>query len=91
MEGESHPQRGELEQVHSLGQPDRHPLRVSAGPLPGRQHLPRVQGGHAGRRDGDLQWDLRHSLLAGIRPHSVTEIHFKTLSYLLYLESSAVY
>ena len=63
--GESYSQRGELEQVHSPGQPDRHPLRVGAGPVPGRQHLPRLQGGHAGRGHGDLQRDLWDSVLAG--------------------------
>ena len=64
--GESYSQRGELEQVHPAGQPDRHPLRVGVGPLPGRQHLPRLQGGHAGRRHRDLQRDLWDSVLAGI-------------------------
>ena len=65
MEGESHPQRGELEPLHSPGQPDRHPLRGRPAPLPGHQRLPRVQGGDAGGGDGDIWRNLWHYLLAG--------------------------
>ena len=72
MEGESHPQRGELEQVHATGQSDGHPLRLRPAPLPGHKHLPRLQGGHPRRGHGDIQWDLRHSLLAGQGENSLS-------------------